>query len=147
MIATLNSARGKRELLAMEENLAKKMGPLVLFAFLQPEDALWGLWDVVVSSDYVKDHGDYKSIDLIAKLLKSSKIDPMAIAKIVPLSPDAPLVKAVTSLLNVESSPTDVQNCVFDGLKIERGIVITSRKEHKSATKRKPRPLNKTRTV
>ena len=130
----------------MEENLARKMGPLVLFAFFQPQDALWGLWDVVVSSEYVKNHGIYKSIDLIAKYLKSTKIDPMVISKIVPLAPNSPFVKAVTGLINVEHNPTDMQNCVFDGLEMNRAIIITSRRIKKVTKSTRARQPSKSRT-
>jgi len=143
----LYSPKNKQKLLVLEENLAKEMGPLVLFGVFQPEDALWGMWDIVISSEYVKENGISKLVDLVLKHLKSSKIDQKVISRIVPLEPNLPFVEDVLDQVTTESKPVDMHYCELGGIQMRRAIIITSRRARRATRKHKVRSVGKARTV
>ena len=125
------------EITEVEKLLSKKLGPFLLFALFQREDAL-GKWDIVVSAKWIEKLGKRKVLDDLAQQLqmRADRIDVTTISRIVILDPSEPVVKKISACFRAEhKNHFEIEDSVLFGLEIKHAFVVTSRKETQKAKK------------
>lgn len=114
-------------MLLVEKELAQEQGAFDLFALFLREDSI-GLWDLLVSADWVENDkvGALRAIsDKVQKALTPDEV--RQISRIVTIDADNPALDAVRRVVLVEHSLFEVKDSVFFNLSIKHAFIITSR--------------------
>ena len=117
------------KLRGVEREVAAEMGPFLLFALFLREDTA-DSWDLLVSAHWLEvDKG--AALKYLAKKLQfvSSAAELERLSRIVIIGSNQPALAAIQSAIHVEHGFTEVLNSTFNGLKIDRAYIITSRRE------------------
>lgn len=109
----------------VEREIARNWGGFSLFGLFEREQTA-GKWDVLVSAPWLRT--DRTGIQLIVSgfISELSQEDWLMIAGVVPLSSSSPYVQWIAQRFNVEHGREEVSNTVFDGVYINRAVIITA---------------------
>lgn len=119
------------EFVKIEKKIAKENGGFTLFGIFQresPEEK----WDVVVSAPWLN-RNERKNWLYIIESIESvlGKQGLLKLSKVELLDDKDHFVKAVNSAFNVEHKPVEIWNRTFNGISVDHGYIITSRKRNK----------------
>jgi hypothetical protein len=116
---------------ARDEMLSEK-GAIALFALFKRED--WPeQWDLVVAAGWTTE-GLRKSIDYIFEKLsyRLTQREFLMIARVVPLLPSVPFVRAVHEMVGEVDKPKEIPGFTFEGMELKRGYILASHPESHS---------------
>lgn len=118
-----------QKFVSLEKEISEERGEFSLFALFLREEAI-DRWDVVVSAPWFE--ADQKStLEYLAKKLRLRlrAQDLLRISRIILLEPTDASLKAIHQAIAVEHGSVEVKDCVFFGLRIKNGYIITSKRE------------------
>lgn len=112
----------------LETEISQKKGEFSLFALLLREEAQ-NKWDLVASASWFWSDKK-KTLDYLAKKLRSrlTSEELIMLSRIVLIEESDPTLQALHRALQVQHTPTEVQDCNFFGLQIRHAYVITSKR-------------------
>ncbi len=112
----------------LETEISQKKGEFSLFALLLREEAQ-NKWDLVASAPWFWSDKK-KTLDYLAKKLRSllTSDELIMLSRIVLIEESDPMLQAFHRALQVQHTPTEVQDCNFFGLQIKHAYIITSRR-------------------
>lgn len=117
-----------KKLAPLEKEISEERGDFSLFALFLREDAP-DRWDVVVSAPWFGD--DKKStLQYIARKLRS-RLRPqelLRISRIAIVESTEESLRAIHRAVQVDHGMFEVKDCVFFGLRIKHGFIITSKR-------------------
>jgi hypothetical protein len=115
----------------IEEKIAREKGGFTLFGIFQ-RDNPFGKWDVVVSAPWL-DRNDRKSWYYIVESIESvlGKQGLLNLSKFALLDESDHFVRAINATFDVEHGREEVWNRTFDGISVDHGYIITSKKPSK----------------
>jgi hypothetical protein len=121
----------------VEREIAHERGGIALFGAFEREQGLQR-WDVVIAAPWTAE-GLRKSIDYVFEKLAAHLTfrEFLDIARVVPLLPTVPFVKAVHEMVGHVETPKEIPGFTFEGMELKRGYILSSR----PAAQADPRPL------
>ena len=113
----------------LEKEIAAEKGRFLLFALFLREDSA-DFWDVLASAPWLEADKSAGLRYLASKIQAAGTVMELAkVSRIVIIGRDQPLLGAIQSGLCVEHGLAEVSDCNFNGMRIERAFIITSRRE------------------
>lgn len=116
------------KLKAIELKLSQEKGSFKLFGLFLRSD-VENKWDILVSANWIGDERK-KFLDTIVTLINSEveASELTDISRLIILNPDEPIVRTINTLINVEHGDVVFNNNIVGNIRIEKAIIITSRK-------------------
>jgi hypothetical protein len=116
----------------VEQSIGKEKGAFWLFALFLPQENI-GLWDLLVCAPWI-DADDTAALRFIVKRLKElvSSDDIASLSHIALIEHDNPGLKDIWSAAQVEHGLVELRDTTFFEKRIERALIITSRRPETS---------------
>jgi hypothetical protein len=110
----------------VESEIAQEKGGIALFGLFEREQGLQR-WDVVIAAPWTAE-GLRKSIDYVFSKLSDHLTfrEFLDIARVVPLLPTVPFVKAVHEMVGQVDGPKEITAFTFEGMEVKRGYILSS---------------------